>query len=487
MRTTVKTFLLLLCSVLVMSGTIDLSNLFNYGNQNIPPYIVEDNTAGNPITDEGATLGRVLFYDKKLSSDNTIACASCHQQSFAFSDTSVLSQGVNGQTGRHSMRLINARFAAEDHFFWDERADSLEMQVTMPIQDHLEMGFSGTNGDPNMADLLQKLDAIPYYNDLFYLAFGDTMITEDRMQKALAQFVRSIQSFDSKFDQGLAAVNGNLNANFPNFTQDENTGKQLFLQPATFAGGANPTGNRTGGGLGCQGCHNAPEFDIAANSGNNGVITVANNPGATDLTITRSPSLRDMFDANGNLNGPLMHDGSMATFNAVLTHYNDITHNPIINPDLDPRLTGTAGPPGAGLPGPGQKLLMTAQERVAITAFMKTLTGSDVYTNVKWSNPFDSNGSLTLTGSVLSTIHPLVEAIEFTAFPNPVVGEVNFKGELENTRLVITTVQGQLLHDINVFDDFVRVDLSDLSTGIYLVSVYNEENQLVGNRKLIKQ
>ena len=113
-------------------------------DRTVPSYIIKSNVGSNLITDKGATLGRVLFYDKKLSSNNTISCASCHQQANAFSDVAVASQGVNGTTGRHSMRLINNRFANEAKFFWDERAINLETQTTMPIKDHGEMGYSGT-------------------------------------------------------------------------------------------------------------------------------------------------------------------------------------------------------------------------------------------------------------------------------------------------------------------------------------------------------
>ena len=131
----------------VFGTKIDPSNLPNYASQTIPNYIRKDNTGANPITNEKAILGRVLFYDKSLSIDNTVACASCHQQAFGFSDPTLASQGVQGGlTTRHSMRLINTRFAIESKFFWDERAATLEAQVTTPIQDHAEMGFSGENG-----------------------------------------------------------------------------------------------------------------------------------------------------------------------------------------------------------------------------------------------------------------------------------------------------------------------------------------------------
>lgn len=245
---------------------IDLENLANYANQPLPNYITRFNGQSNPITDKGATLGRILFYDKNLSSNNTISCASCHQQANGFSDVAVASQGVNGTTGRHSMRLINARFGAEAKFFWDERASNLEIQTTMPIKDHGEMGFSGTNGDEPFSALLTKLSNIGYYKELFKFVYGSEEVTEVKIQNALAQFIRSIQSFDSKYDAGRALA-PNDGAPFQNFTAQENQGKNLFLAPPTFD--ANSV--RTGGGLGCQGCHRAPEFDIDPNALSNGI------------------------------------------------------------------------------------------------------------------------------------------------------------------------------------------------------------------------
>lgn len=253
---------------------IDFDNLDNYENQTIPNYITKDNTNGNDITNEIATLGRVLFYDKSLSVNNTVSCSSCHKQDFAFSDDANVSDGVNGTTGRHSMRLVNARFAIEQNFFWDERANSLEQQATMPIKDHIEMGFSGENRDLSFDDLINKLELTEYYPNLFDFAFGNDEISETRIQLALAQFVRSIQSFDSKYDIGRSQVPNNVTP-FPNFTVQENNGKNLFLQPPVF----NNQGMRVNGGLGCAGCHQAPEFDIDPNSLNNGVIGSANGAG----------------------------------------------------------------------------------------------------------------------------------------------------------------------------------------------------------------
>lgn len=359
-------------SIRAGDGVIDLTQLENYAAQTRPGYITRNNTtAGNAITDRGATLGRILFHDKRLSRNNTISCSSCHQQQHAFGDTAIASGGVAGTTGRHSMRLINARFAAETRFFWDERAATLEAQTTQPVRDHVEMGFSGASGDPAFADLVTKLSAIDDYRVLFAMTFGDKAITETRIQQSLAQFVRSIQSFDSKYDAGRAVANDNQP--FPNFTAAENAGKQIFLNPP---GGPN-------GGAGCAGCHRPPEFDIDPVSRNNGVITKIG--GGTDLTNTRSPSLRDLVGPGGVSNGPIMHDGGFATLAQVINHYNAI---PGDNADLDNRLRR----PG----GQVQNLNLTQAQKDNLAAFLRTLTGTAVYTDARWSDPFNEAGELKL-------------------------------------------------------------------------------------------
>ncbi len=353
-------------------GNIDFTRLENYATQTKPTYITKDNTRGNDITDKGATLGRVLFYDKNLSVNNTISCASCHQQQFAFTDTAVASKGVNGLTGRHSMRLVNTKFSEEVKFFWDERASSLENQTTQPMQDHNEMGFSGKNGDPGLNDLITKLSAINYYQDLFQFVYGSKEIIEVKMQNALSQFIRSIQSFDSKYDIGRNQVNNDA-VNFANFTTQENTGKNLFLsRPILDANSI-----RTSGGLGCQGCHRAPEFDIDPNSKSNGIGGSLN--GGADLTNTRAPSLRDLVNTTGTENGAMMHTAVIKNLQAVIGHYGNLTAAATNNTNLDPRLKPN---------GIGQQLNLTAQEVNAVIAFLKTLSGSDIYTNKKWSNPF---------------------------------------------------------------------------------------------------
>lgn len=371
-------------TIALESGVIDLSEPFEYAEQPVPNYINRDNIpASNPITNEGATLGRVLFYDKNLSVDKTVACASCHQQQHAFSDPDTVSIGVNGFTGRHSMRLINARFSDESRAFWDERASSIEEQALQPIKDAVEMGFSGRDGQPGFSVLIERMEGLQYYPPLFSNAFGDEEISEERIQLALAQFIRSIQSFDSKYDDGLVRVRNN-NQPFPNFTQDENQGKTLFMQRPQF----DQNGVRITGGAGCASCHQPPEFSIDPRSRNNGVIFAVD--GSIDVTNTNSPSLRDLVDQDGVPHAGFMHNGGQTApdLNAVLSHYNNI---PAINDTrqnrnaLDRRLR-----PNGNL----QRLNLTQNERRQMIQFLRTLTGSNVYTDEKWSNPFDANNEL---------------------------------------------------------------------------------------------
>ena len=360
------------------NGVIDLAALPNYAKQPKPFYIFRDNTplshlsptGVNPITDTGATLGRLLFYDKRLSRNNTVSCSSCHQQAHAFGDPAIISTGVGGMTARHSMRLVNARFS-EPKFFWDNRAPSLESLVTQPLRSAIEMGFSGTNGDPDFADLIAKLSALPEYQQLFRAAFGSPVIDEQRIQKALSQFIRSIQSFDSKYDAGVAITRSTYRGPFPNFTDSENRGLQLFNNP------------ESNGGANCSFCHVIGELHNTSASGNNGVITAIG--GGTDLTVVSSPTLRDLVNPSGRLNGPLMHNGAFTSLAQVIDHYNAI---PGDNPNLSPAFRRFPGV---------QNLNLTPQQRLDLENFLVTLSGKAVYTDPKWSNPFRSDGSITIT------------------------------------------------------------------------------------------
>jgi len=459
-----RNFILAGSILIFCSAIIDLNTLFNYAGQGQPNYIVKDNTpTGNAISNGGATLGRVLFYDKKLSANNTIACASCHKQAFAFGDTAKLSQGLYGQnTIRHSMRLVNARFAVEQKFFWDERVASLEIQTTKPIADHLEMGYSGLGGDPPIDTLIHKLQALTYYQALFQHVYGNPQITEVKIQKALAQFIRSIQSFDSRFDQGLVQV-GNVGAPFPNFTAQENQGKALFLLPPPQ-------------GAGCNGCHAVSEFDIDPNTKNNGIIQVAADSTQFDLSNTRAPSLRDLINPNGQPNGPMMHNGKFKQVLSVINHYNSVPQNPA-NTNLDPRLMG-----------PGGQLQLTQVEKDALAAFLKTLTGVAVYTAEQWSDPFDAQGNITVS-PFLSGIREEKSREPVSFFPNPSKDWIQLKAPIGSYELSAYDAQGRLLLQTTLTNQD-KLDVREFPEGVLFLKLYNlntrrvSVSQIVINRSL---
>lgn len=339
---------------------------FNYANPllppsfHVPPIVGQDNMPiTNVTTDAGATLGRVLFYDKRLSANQTISCSSCHQREHGFSDPRRFSVGFNGgTTTRNAMGLSNARWYLRRHFFWDERANTLEDQVLQPIQNAVEMGMT-------LSALTNRLAAEPFYTNLFTLAFGTPDITSGRISRALAQFVRSIVSVRSKFDAGVAT-------GFANFTAQENLGRQIFL---------GQVGTAT-----CNACHGTDNFVPGPNINNNGLEYPYVDKGlggitglAQDEGLFKVPSLRNI-----ELTAPYMHDGRFATLEEVVEFYNS---GVVDNPNLSPPLRVPA-PPGSP-PGPPRRLNLTDDQKAALVAFLKTLTDTNVATDPKLSDPFN--------------------------------------------------------------------------------------------------
>ncbi len=318
------------------------------------PAAASDNTpAGSPVTDEGATLGRVLFHDVELSVDRSVSCASCHVQSLGFTDDRVRSRGFDGgETGAHSMRLANARYYAGEEMFWDRRADDLDDQVLQPVLDEVEMGFDAEAG--GIDALLARLESLEYYPVLFEWAFGSPGITEARIRSALAQYVRSMVSTGSRFDSALeAAPPGPPPAALSGFSDEENLGFRLFTLPPQQ------------GGVGCAGCHELPTLALDPASGSNGLD-------AGETTVFKAPSLK-----NVGVTGPYMHDGRFATLSEVIDHYD---HGVVDGPALDRRLRARGGGP--------VRLGLSDTEKAALVAFLHTLTDTALLTDERFSSPF---------------------------------------------------------------------------------------------------
>ena len=347
---------------------LDFENLPNYAAPVYPKHydlnvLANDNAPSlNKVSDAGAALGRVLFYDKNLSRNGTVACATCHIQNKGFTDERQFSQGFEGGlTPAHSMRLANANFYTGERMFWDKRAEDLEDQVRQPILNPVEMGFDDAHG--GLDSLIRKMNKLEYYPALFEETFGSSEITEENIRRAMAQFVRSIVSTNSKFDQGFAQVfnpalpGAGAGQPFPNFTQQENRGKMLFT--------AGPPQ-----GLGCAGCHNVPTFALAPNSLSNGLD-------AGETKIFKAPSLKNI-----GVTGPYMHDGRFATLAQVVEHYNSGIQD---GPALDNRLKNPPGTPNAGQP---LRFNLTNADKDALVAFLNTLTDNALMTDSKFADPF---------------------------------------------------------------------------------------------------
>jgi cytochrome c peroxidase len=310
----------------------------------------------NPLTKEGVALGRHLFYDERLSRNNTIACATCHQQEKAFTDGLALSTGIDGQKHhRSSMPLMNLLWTK--HFFWDGRVQSLEEQVLIPIQNPIEM-------DMPLDSLVNKLQRFPDYTSKFEKAFGTSRITSALIAKALAQFLRTLISADTRYDR---IIKGEAKA-----TEREQRAINLFFtHPVAEAG-------LRGGNCGdCHGSHlitlgTFHDNGLDQNPKDAGLGKISGK--SDDIGKMKAPSLRNIA-----LTAPYMHDGRFKTLEEVLNHYNEHIQS---SPNLDVLIIEASNRVD------GESLHLSDQEKKDIIYFLNMLTDSSFIQNPKFANPF---------------------------------------------------------------------------------------------------
>lgn len=316
------------------------------------------------VTNAGARLGRALFYDSKLSKNNAIACASCHKQDLAFADNVALSTGFDGgKTGRNSMPIINA--LSSKGFFWDNRTTNLNDMVLQPIRHQVEMGLESSDF------LVSKLKATSYYPRLFNEAFGSSNISKELIGKALAQFIFSMVTGNTKADQANV-LNGGWNTNSSILTPDEQQGSALFQ-------------NR-----GCANCHAGNDLKGWNNLAfeNIGLDYDYPDKGMGALTGDASqngkfkiPSLRNIA-----LTAPYMHDGRYASLEQVVEHYSS---GIIYSPTLSPQLLKSDPVTGQVL-NEAKQFNLSEQEKHCLVAFLKTLTDFSLVSDPKFSDPFSN-------------------------------------------------------------------------------------------------
>jgi cytochrome c peroxidase len=325
----------------------DLKIPANFPKMNIP--------VDNPLTTEGVQLGRFLFYDKLLSSNGTMSCASCHLQFGSFTDNKAVSPGVDNISGKRSaMSLENVGFFNKG-LFWDGRVATLEEQALLPVEDPIELHNS-------WGKVVQKLQSHADYPILFRKAFGIKSkfeITKELAAKAIAQFERTLISGNAKIDKIYRREDF--------FTDDELDGFQLFFNAA----GA-PDAQ-------CGHCHVSPfmnsndYFNNGLDSANTlndfkdkgrGIITGK----LFDNGKFRSPSLRNI-----ELTAPYMHDGRFKTLEEVLEHYASGGH---YADNVDPFIPQI------------KDIKLTAKQKRQIILFLKTLTDTSFVKNPQFADPF---------------------------------------------------------------------------------------------------
>jgi cytochrome c peroxidase len=292
--------------------------------------------AANLLTTARVELGRKLFSSTSLSRTSDVSCATCHDPARAFSDARTIAVGVAGRTGRrHSPALVNRGFG--ESFFWDGRAASLEDQVVMPIADPNEMDFS-------VAGAVTRLQRDPAWVKDFAAAFGRPVNARD-LGYALASFVRSIVSGDSRVDRYLDGDDTALSAT-------EVRGLRVFR------GAGLCTSCHKGGNFTDEAFHNTGVAWVPDNSAAGGRLADRGRAGVTkrpeDEGAFRTPTLREI-----SRTAPYMHDGSLPTLEAVVDFYEPGGRS---NPNLDPDL---------------MPLQLTAADKAALVAFLKALDGKN--------------------------------------------------------------------------------------------------------------
>ncbi|MEO0897857.1 MAG: cytochrome c peroxidase [Bacteroidota bacterium] len=429
---------------------------YEYRNPNLPSFLQDHgdqyNPVDNSITNAGARLGRVLFYDTRLSKNLEISCASCHDQSLAFTDSAKFSEGFDGElTTRQSMGLTNARMQPIQRFFWDASADVLKDQVKLAVTSEVEMGMK-------FSEVIDRLQETDFYPGLFADAFGNANISEERITAAIGQFVRSMIGKNSKFDLA-AEAQGTTWPPFNDFTQIENDGFNVFIE------------NR------CVNCHAVPHFASfmpsnnglnADNSEDQGLGGVTGN--AWDMGLFKAPSLRNI-----ELTAPYMHDGRFKTIEEVIEHYNSgIKDNPALSHELR-EWNGDNDP---------IKLDLTAYEKDALKAFLLTLTDPYFIKDPLYENPFEITEPKPAVATPMDSLlnrkrfgnHSFFD-LSVKAFPNPFTDFLQV--ELENPdlleiRLDLVDISGKVVFRTSGRESFYKIPREKLNAGNYVLRVKSD-------------
>ncbi len=466
MRKIYLAFTFFACIVLFLSNSSDTrsgTNLFllggesdpilpevpyDYAGISIPEHLrqpsytdggVKDTTIFDDLSNDAATLGRVLFYDELLSANENLSCATCHQQHLSFADETPFSAGASEDTKRNSLHLNDLGWTNNTAFFWDLSHGNLKEMIALPLENPNEIGVTDLNA------LLVKLEATNYYPGLFENAYGTSDISLIKIQDAISQFIRSMVTFDSRLDRFRRGEG----EHYLMITELEGLG--LFQAK-------------------CEVCH----LD-----GNQSVLKALEYPEAIEANPeffaneledeedigagAWSPDLIGIFKVptlrNIEKTAPYMHDGRFETLREAISHYSD----------------GVEDPKWGMISKSGFQF--TETEKSKLISFLLTMTDESFLTEVRWSDPFTQTVSNVELDEVL---------LSAEVFPNPSNGLTYINFENINQRQVMAylmSMDGKIVRKLSTHKNGFVTDVSQLPAGMYMVRIQNGDSFL--DKKLV--
>ena len=387
------------------------------------------------------TLGRVLFYDEKLSAMENISCGTCHDQSLSFTENKPVSEGISSETLRNSMHLNDLGWSNNEHFAWDLRRENLSQMIELPLTDDNEIGA-------NLWEISTKLEHSSYYPDLFEKAYGDRTVVVSRIIEAIKQFIASMHTFESKFDQEAAS-------NFAGFNDQELEGLRLFQDN-------------------CSTCHNQGQhtvegvpsssniLDVFPFIFNNGLPADPDDKGVGEWQSDKDGLFKVPTLRNIELTAPYMHDGRFNNLDEVIEHYSENVEQNQWSRDI---------------PDGGFKFNL--EEKSALKAFMMTLTDDTFISSEKWSNPFQQQ---VLSADETTFFEDLVLR------PNPMSDRAVIEFKNENHQLVsinVMTSDGRLMKHDNTTTSQYILEKDLFEPGLYYIQLIMDNAK--STQKLIVQ
>lgn len=443
---------------------------YAYANSDFPEYFTDGSSfhyksvnADNlsQIDNNVATLGRVLFYDEILSANENISCATCHQQEFSFADDVKFSIGTETRSEVNTPHLNDLGWSNDKVFGWDMRFKTIEDVIKIPLTHPNELAVT------DLEAMMAKMKEQSYYPDLFTKAFGQEEITEARIVTSLAQFIQSMTTLNTRWDN---IIQGETQK-----TTNENTGEKLFVEH-------------------CVSCHVSGSPSVVDNLAGNTTALLQARPelftnlvslGEEDLGagswqeeftgLFKTLSLRNIGQT-----APYMHDGRFGSLAAVVEHYS--TGLPGTNSSNHWHGGGTTG--GGTGTEPVNDLLpnfgfsFTEYQKQCLVAFLETLTDEAFLTDVKFSDPFAKEEAPLDHESYVG---------KTKVFPNPTTGPLHFSFEnliQQKIEVHLLDIQGRLVRQLSSHKNGLSTDISELPAGTYFAKVihslyYQEDFKII--------